>query len=447
MAGRSVAGCGATLDRGAFSRYFLPGASAPERRRPPCRQETFVTLPAWDCGHARAVLHVDMDAFYASVEVLDDPALRGRPVIVGGTPEGRGVVAAASYEARRFGVRSAMTAARARQLCPEGVFLHPRPDRYFEVSCALMAILRGYTPLVEPLSIDEAFLDVSGCRRLLGTPPEIAADIKRRVRAETGLTASVGVAANKFLAKLASDLEKPDGLVVIEPATGRERIAGLPIERLWGVGRVTSEQFRAAGLACIGDLLRRDPAELEARFGPHVHHLVELAAGRDDRPVVPAHEAKSVGNEVTFAEDIGDAAQLRAICDELSDKVARRLRADALRARTVVLKARYPDFTTHTRSMTLDEPTDGGVEIRDAARELLERKLDRGRRPLRLVGVTAANLVHGRKTGQGTGQGSLFADPGRARNQQLDRVLDQVSGRFGPLLKRGARPRSGSDGA
>lgn len=396
-----------------------------------------MTVPAWDCGHARAILHVDMDAFYASVEVLDDPALRGRPVIVGGLPEGRGVVAAASYEARRFGVHSAMSAARARQMCPEGVFLLPRFDRYGEVSQALMALLRGITPLVEPLSIDEAFLDVSGCRRLLGPPPTIAADIKRRVRAEIGLIASVGVAENKFLAKLASDLEKPDGLVVIAPGSGRQRLAGLPIERLWGVGQVASEQFRSAGLARIGDLLLRDPSDLEQRFGPRVHHLLELASGRDDRPVVPIHEAKSVGNEITFGEDIGDAGQLRAICDELADKVARRLRADGLRARTIVLKARYPDFTTFTRSMTLTEPTDGGVEIRDAARELLERKLGRGRRALRLVGVTAANLVPGREPGQG----SLFGESGRERNHQVDRVLDQVSDRFGPLLRRGARPR------
>jgi DNA polymerase-4 len=379
-----------------------------------------------------------MDAFYASVEVLDDPSLRGRPVIVGGTPEGRGVVAAASYEARKFGVHSAMSAARARQLCPEGVFIRPRPDRYFEVSGAIMAILRGYTPLVEPLSIDEAFLDVSGCRRLLGTPPVIAADIKRRIRAETGLTASVGAAANKFLAKLASDLEKPDGLVVIGPGEGRARIAALPIERLWGVGKVASVQLREAGCARIDDLLRLDAAWLEARFGPHVHHLRELAAGIDDRPVVPTHEAKSVGNEVTFAEDIADAAQLRTVCDELADKVARRLRADDLRARTVVLKARYPDFTTLTRSVTLPEATSGGVEIRDAARDLLEQRLGRGRRPLRLLGVTAANLV---QPGEGpAAQGSLFGEPGRERNQRLDRVLDEVSGRFGPLLRRGAPP-------
>ena len=396
-----------------------------------------MTPPPWDCGHPRAILHVDMDAFYASVEVLDNPALRGRPVIVGGTPEGRGVVAAASYEARAFGVRSAMGAGRARQLCPDGVFIRPRPDRYFEVSAAIMAVMRGYTPLVEPLSIDEAFLDVSGCRRLFGAPPAIAADIKRRIKAETGLTASVGAAANKFLAKLASDLDKPDGLVVILPAEGRARIADLPIERLWGVGKVASVQMREAGIAVIGDLLRPQAAGLEARFGPHIGHLRELAAGIDDRPVVPTHEAKSVGNEVTFAEDIGDAAQLRAIADELADKVARRLRADGLRARTVVLKARYPDFTTLTRSLTLPEPTNGGVEFRDAARDLLESRLGRGRRPLRLLGVTATNLL---RPGEGpVAQGSLFGEPGRERNQRLDRVLDEVAGRFGPLLKRGAR--------
>ena len=408
----------------------------------PCRPETDVNIPAWDCGHERAVLHVDMDAFYASVEVLDEPSLRGRPVIVGGTPEGRGVVAAASYEARRFGVHSAMSAARARQLCPTGVFLRPRPDRYFEVSGAIMAIMRRYTPLVEPLSIDEAFLDVSGCRRLLGSPPGIAADIKRSIREGTGLTASVGVAANKFLAKLASDLEKPDGLVVIEPACGRGRIAELPIERLWGVGKVASVQFRAAGLERIGDLLQRDPRELEARFGPHVLHLIELAAGRDDRPVVPAQDAKSVGNEITFAEDIAAAEQLRDICDGLADKVARRLRADGLWTRTIVLKARYPDFTTHTRSLTLPRPTCGGVEIRDAARELLERKLGRGCRALRLVGVTATNLDQDPRSGQG----SLFGDPARDRNERLDGVLDEVADRFGPLLRRGARgPQRGPE--
>jgi len=383
------------------------------------------------------ILHVDMDAFYASVETLDDPSLAGRPVIVGGTPEGRGVVSAASYEARKYGVRSAMGAARARQLCPDGVFLRPRMDRYVEVSRLIMAILRGITPLVEPLSIDEAFLDVSGCRRLLGAPPAIAADIKRRVRAEIGLTASVGVAANKFLAKLASDLEKPDGLCVIPPHEGRARIAELPIERLWGVGRVSAEQFRGAGIVVIGDLLRRDAGWLEARFGPHVQHLRELAAGRDDRPVVPSHEAKSVGNEITFAEDIGDAEQLRAIVDGLADKVARRLRADGLRGRTVTLKARYPDFTTHTRSLTLGAATDGGVEIRDAARELLEVRLGRAGRRLRLVGVTVGNL----ENGPAGGQGVLFERPDRERDRRLDGVLDQVADRYGPLLRRGAPSR------
>ncbi len=399
--------------------------------------------PPWDCGCARAVLHVDMDAFYASVEVLDDPALAGRPVIVGGTPQGRGVVAAASYEARRFGVRSAMSAARARQLCPDGVFLRPRPERYAELSRVVMDLLRGYTPLVEPLSIDEAFLDVSGCRRLLGPPPTIAADIKRRVKERTGLTASVGAAANKFLAKLASDHGKPDGLVVIEPSTGSTFIAPLPIERLWGVGRVASQQLRAVGIERIGDLLERDAGQLAAAFGPHALHLRELAAGIDDRPVVPAHEAKSVGNELTFAEDIADAGQLREVCDGLADKVARRLRADDLRARTVVLKARYPDFTTVTRSLTLPQATAGGVELRDAARELLERRLGRGRRPLRLLGVTAANLEHGLPPGQG----QLFGEPVRERDHRLDEVLDQVAGRFGPLLRRGAAaPKAGRGG-
>jgi DNA polymerase-4 len=390
-----------------------------------------------DSGPGRAILHVDMDAFYASVEVLDDPSLAGRPVIVGGTPEGRGVVAAASYEARRFGVRSAMSAAMARRLCPEGVFVRPRGERYAEVSRQIFAVFAGITPLVEPLSIDEAFLDVSGCRRLFGEPAAIARHIKDEVRRQVGLTASVGVAHNKFLAKLASDLEKPDGLVVV-PADAETWLGPMPVGRLWGVGRVAEQNLAGLGIRTVAEL-RAYPAEaLVARLGDHARHLLELAHGRDDRPVVPDHEARSIGNETTFAEDIADADRLQAILDDLADNVARRLRRHGLAARTVTLKARYADFTTPTRSLTLPRPVDGTVDLRDAARTLLHERLDRRGRPLRLIGVTASNLEP-----KGGAQPELFADPRAERERTLDGVVDKVRDRFGSVLRRGMGPGGG----
>jgi len=382
----------------------------------------------------RQILHVDMDAFYAAVEVLDDPSLAGRPVIVGGTPAGRGVVAAASYEARRFGVHSAMSAARARQLCPTGEFRRPRMQRYVDVSGQILAILQEYTPLVEPLSIDEAFLDVTGCERLFGSAAAIGRTIKDRVRREVGLTASVGVAPNKFLAKLASDLEKPDGFVVIEAAAARDTLAALPVRKLWGVGEVSERELRRHGIRTIGDLARAPRSLLAGCFGGHAAQLLDLAAGRDDRPVIPAHEAKSIGNEVTFAADIADPEELRGVLDLLAEKVAWRLRRHGLRGRTVTVKARFPDFATHTRSETLQQTTCSTATIRAVARELLERRLDRRGRPLRLVGVTVSQLE-----GRAAVQGELFSDPTGAREAALDSLVDRVRDRFGPLLRRGGR--------
>jgi DNA polymerase-4 len=382
----------------------------------------------------RKILHVDMDAFYAAVEVLDDPSLAGRPVIVGGTPAGRGVVAAASYEARRFGVHSAMPAARARQLCPTGVFRRPRMQRYVDVSGQILAILQEYTPLVEPLSIDEAFLDVTGCERLFGSATAIGRTIKDRLRREVGLTASVGVAPNKFLAKLASDLEKPDGFVVIEAADARDRLAALPVRKLWGVGEVSERELRGHGIRTIGELASAPRSLLAGCFGEHAGQLLDLAAGRDDRPVVPAHEAKSIGNEVTFAADIADPEELRGVLDLLAEKVAWRLRRHGLRGRTVTVKARFPDFATHTRSETLPQTTCSTATIRAVARELLERRLDRRGRPLRLVGVTVSQLA-----GRAAVQGELFSDPAGVRDAALDRLVDRVRDRFGPLLRRGGR--------
>ncbi len=382
----------------------------------------------------RAILHVDMDAFYASVEVLDDPSLRGKPVIVGGTPEGRGVVSAASYEARAFGVHSAMSAARAVKLCPDGVFLRGRMDRYAEVSQQIFAVFRDFTPLVEPLSIDEAFMDVSGCGRLFGSPTEIGRLVKRRVADELGLVASVGLASNKFLAKLASDLEKPDGFVVIRPHEARSLLAELPVSKLWGVGKVAEAKLRELGILRVRDLLAAPPADLVRHFGDHMNHLLELAVGHDTRPVIPSHEAKTIGNETTFGEDIADPRHLQEILNHLCDKVARRLRADSFLAGTLTLKARFPDFTTHTRSVTPPEPTDSDVEIREHARQLLERKLGRRGRPLRLIGITASKLAR-----SGKAQVELFPDPARKRDRELDRVLDKVRGRFGDKLGRGVK--------
>ena len=386
----------------------------------------------------RAILHVDMDAFFASVEVLDDPRLRGKPVIVGGTPEGRGVVCAASYEARRFGVHSAMSAARAVKLCPDGVFLRPRGSRYAEISSHVFDVFHDFTPLVEPLSVDEAFLDVSGCRRLFGPAEAIGRRIKARILDEIGLVASVGVAPNKFLAKLASDLEKPDGFTVVDPARVQAFLDPLPVKRLWGVGPRTQEALAGLGVATVRDLRLCDPVRLEARLGPaQAAHVAALAVGHDERPVLPDHEAKSIGHEVTFAADIGDAEALTDILDGLAEKVARRLRRAGFAARTVQLKARFPDFSTCTRSLTLPEPSDSTAVLRDAGRDLLERHLERRGRPLRLIGISAQNLLS-----DGAQQGELFPDRVREHEQALDALTDAAVDRFGgKALTRGLRRR------
>ncbi len=393
----------------------------------------------------RAIVHVDMDAFYASVELLDDPLLRDRPVIVGGTPEGRGVVAAASYEARRFGVHSAQSAARARQLCPQGVFLRPRMARYAEVSEQVFAVLAAFTPLIEPLSIDEAFLDVTGCQRLFGPAAAIGRAIKAQIRADVGLIASVGIAPNKFLAKLASDLEKPDGFVIIEQAEAAVRLADLPVGRLWGVGEVTERELAARGVRRVRDLLACDINALTALLGRHARGLRELALGIDDRPVVPDVEAKSIGAETTFARDIADEPALREELDELVERVARRLRAAGLHARTIHLKARYSDFTTVTRAVTLPAPTARTPDLRDVARDLLIRRLGRRGRPLRLVGVTLTGLYPSTAAPP-----ELFADRAIEKIEIVDHVLDALRDRFGSgAIHRGARrrPPTGAGGA
>ncbi len=384
------------------------------------------------------ILHVDMDAFFAAVEQRDRPELRGRPVVVGGVGP-RGVVSAASYEARPFGVHSAMPTAVARRLCPHAAFLPPRGAHYARIGRQIRQIFLAYTPLVEPLSLDEAFLDVRGCEGLFGPPPAIARRIKDRVRAETGLTASVGVAPNKFLAKLAGDLGKPDGLVVLEPEP--ERVAAfldpLPVGRLWGVGARGEARLHALGIHTIGELARRPERVLADHFGAVGRHLWRLAHGLDDRPVVPDRQAKSISNETTFSHDVADRAVLRATLLELLDELAGRLRHEGLRAGGIELKLRSSDFRTRSRSRTLAAPTDVTDVLWRTAAELFERSLTDAMLPLRLLGVGATRLTRDPAV-----QGELFDDGDRRRQAALDRAVDAIRAQFGAAaIRRMASPK------
>jgi DNA polymerase IV len=370
----------------------------------------------------RAIAHVDMDAFYASVEQRDRPELRGRPVIVGADPRGRGVVSACSYEARVFGVHSAMPISRAARLCPQAAFLPVDMDKYAAVSRQIMAILAGFSPLVEPVSVDEAFIDLTGTTGLFGAPPQAAMAIKRRIQAETRLTASAGVAANKFVAKVASDLRKPDGFVVVEPGGEAEFLAPLPVERLWGVGRVTARHLAALGIATIGQLQHLPPALLRARFGQHGADLRELAFGRDERLVEPFAPPKSMGAETTFGRDCRDRGRLEATLRGHAERIARELRGEGLAAARVTLKLRYEDFRTITRAHT-GEPTQDGLELYRRALALLVR--EPLAQPIRLIGMSSSAFVPAQ-----TGQLALL-DPNAIRRERLARAVDRITGRFG----------------
>jgi DNA polymerase-4 len=384
----------------------------------------------------RHILHVDMDAFYAAVEQRDDPELHGRPVLVGGSPEGRGVVSAASYEARPFGCHSAMPMAQALRLCPQAVVLPVRMERYAEVSRQVFAIFERFTPLVEPLSIDEAFLDMTGSTRLFGPPEEIARALKRGIRAETHLTASVGVAPNKFLAKLASELQKPDGLVVVPFDRVQAFLDPLPIARLWGAGRVTLRRFEEIGVRTFGDARRLSRARLRERFGEVGEHFHELVRGIDDRPVVPDREAKSISHEHTFAHDVEDLAYLRGVLLGQTEHVAGRLRQHDLVARTVTLKIRSPEFVTITRRSTLPAPTDRTDILWQAVAELFDRWAQRRPHPVRLLGAGVAQLSAA--AGQ---QLALFDQAEADRRRQLDHTVDRIRQRFGrDAIRRGLRP-------
>jgi DNA polymerase-4 len=342
----------------------------------------------------RVIFHADLDAFYASVEQCDRPELRGRPVLVGGSPAERGVVAAASYEARRYGARSAMPMRTALRLCPPStVRVPPRFDRYVEVSRAVMALFRARTPLVEPLSLDEAYLDMTEplARPAAPTPEGAARALKDEVRTRLGLTISIGVAASKSAAKIASDLRKPDGLVVVPPGGEREFLAPLPVERLWGVGPKAAERLRSAGITTIGALAAADPRWLARVFGKWGVQMHAFANGRDDRPVMPMRAVKSVGRETTFPEDVADRTQLHATLRQLTEQVAERLQRRGLRGRTVTLKLRHHDFRTISRQTRLPAPSDRTAELLAAAARLLDAEIGPARR-FRLIGVAVSGF-------------------------------------------------------
>jgi DNA polymerase-4 len=370
----------------------------------------------------RAIAHVDMDAFYASIEQRDRPELRGRPVIVGADPRGRGVVSAASYEARAFGVRSAMPIGKAARLCPHAVFLPVDMAKYHRVSAEIMAILDEFSPLVEPLSVDEAFVDLTGTATLFGPPPEAVRRIKARIRSVTGLTSSAGLATNKFVAKVASELRKPDGLVVVEPGTEAAFLAPLAVERIWGVGRVMAAALSSMGIRTVAQLQALPAGVLARRFGAHGEDLRGLAFGRDDRAVQPSREAKSIGAEETFEVDTRDRARLDGVLRGQAERVARELRAGRVAAARVTLKLRFADFHTLTRSATA-EPTQDGLELYRRAAELLHR--EHLADPVRLIGLSASRLSR-----QGQGQLDLL-DPAAVRRERLAHAMDRLAERFG----------------
>ncbi len=374
-------------------------------------------------GVPRAILHLDMDAFYASVEVRDDPTLAGKPVIVGGS-ERRGVVCAASYEARKFGIRSAQPMATAHRLCPRGIFLPVRMARYREVSRLIFAIFHRFTPLVEPLSVDEAFLDVTGCERLFGSPEKIARDIKAVVREETGLTVSAGVATSKHVAKIASDLGKPDGLLVVPPGTEIAFLAPLPVGRLWGVGKVTEGALERMGVRTIRDIAALPVDTLIGRFGAHGAHMHALANGIDDRPVETGNEVKSIGHEDTYEQDIRGRKTMERQLLDLAHRVASRMRRHDFRGRTVTLKVKYSDFEQVTRAESLQQTTDDGGTIYRIARRLLD-KTEAGARPVRLLGISLSNL-------EGEEAPAISGPDGVVLENRMDRERATMAG--GPEL-------------
>jgi DNA polymerase-4 len=377
-------------------------------------------------GSIKSIIHLDMDAFYPAVEVLDNPELKGKPVIVGGGRE-RGVVSSASYEARKFGVHSAQPIAEAMRLCPKGIFLPVRMSRYKEVSKRIFEIFYRFTPLVEPLSIDEAFLDVTGSTRLFGNPVDIAKKIKQTVFNETGLTVSAGVAPSKFVAKIASDIDKPDGLTVVPPDRIREFLDPLPIEKMWGVGKVTQNALAGLNIRTFKELSQTPVKLLEQKFGEHGIKMHRLSMGIDEREVVPEHDAKSIGHEETFLRDIIDADEAKKELLSLANRVSRRMRGKGVTGKTVTLKVKYSDFVQITRAGTLPEPTEDSRKIYSTACSLME-KTEVGKRPVRLLGISVSQLSF---VGQ-VEQLALFDENETSKKRKdLNRALDSLCDKHG----------------
>lgn len=372
------------------------------------------------------IIHLDMDAFYPSVEVLDNPALKGKPVIVGGSKE-RGVVSSASYEARKFGVHSAQPIAKAKRLCPDGIFLPVRMPRYQEVSKKAFEIFHRFTPLVEPLSIDEAFLDVTGSIRLFGRSENIAKKIKQIIFAETGLTISAGVAPSKFVAKIASDIDKPDGLTVVHPNGVRDFLGPLPVKKMWGVGKVTQMFLNRLNIYTFRELRQTPVKILEKNFGKQGAKIHLLAMGIDERDVIPEHDVKSIGHEQTFLHDVISLDEAKKELLALGNKVARRMRHKGLKGKTITLKVKYFDFVQITRSATLPKSTDDGSEIYSVACHLL-KKIGVSKKPIRLLGISLSHLSFlGSET-----QLSLFdQDRSSQKRNRLNPVLDSLYDKFG----------------
>ncbi|MBU0483363.1 MAG: DNA polymerase IV [Proteobacteria bacterium] len=374
----------------------------------------------------RQIIHLDMDAFYASVEILDNPTLKGKPVVVGGNSE-RGVVCAASYEARKFGIHSALSIAKAKRMCPTAIFLPVRMARYQEISGRIMAIFHRYTPLVEPISLDEAFLDVTSSIKLMGPAEQIAKEIKALVKKETGLTVSAGVSTSKLVAKIASDLNKPDGLTIVPAGREREFLADLPIKRLWGIGETTRNTLSLMGIEKIGALSRLPKELLIAKFGKHGHQMHQAAQGIDYREVIPEREVKSIGHEDTFAQDLTDLKIIRREILSLATRVGERMRRAAAVGRTISLKVKYHDFKQITRSMTIPEATNDYLEIFSQALSLLA-KTEAGSRPIRLLGISLGSL-----TSEGeTRQIDLFPiSAHKPKREQINKALDNIKQKFG----------------
>jgi len=385
------------------------------------------------------ILHADLDAFFASVEQLDHPEMRGKPVLVGGR-SGRSVVATASYEARRFGCRSAMPMMRALALCPHAVVATPRFDRYSELSDRFMEILGRYSPLLEALSVDEAFLDVTGSRLLHGDGVTIARAIRAATRAELGLTVSVGVGPNKFVAKLATDMNKPDGITeapLLDSTLLANWLAPIGIERMWGIGPKSLPRFHAANVFTFGDLQRMPEHEVLTRLGSHALETQLRARGIDNRSVETEHDRKGIGHDTTFAEDVVDPESILETLQFLVESAARRLRNGASTTRRITIKIRFGDFETITRSTTLDADTDRTLVILAAAKDLFTRWAAREFVAVRLIGVRLECTAPGDET-----SASLFADPNAERDRTVDRVADAIERKFGKgMIGRGRPPK------